>query len=65
VRTSVIAPGTKLSHFEILEKTGEGGMGAVYKARDLNLDRLVDIKLLSAGAVSNPERQARFVQENK
>jgi hypothetical protein len=61
----VIGPGTKLSHFEILEKLGEGGMGAVYKALDLNLDRLVAIKLLSPGAASNPERQARFVQEAK
>jgi serine/threonine protein kinase len=65
VPTYVIAPGTKLSHFEIVEKLGEGGMGVVYKARDLNLDRLVAIKILSAGAVSNPDRQARFVQEAK
>jgi Tol biopolymer transport system component/tRNA A-37 threonylcarbamoyl transferase component Bud32 len=60
-----IAPGSKLSHFEILEKLGEGGMGVVYKARDLRLDRLVAIKVLAERAVANPEREARFVQEAK
>src|ERR1051326_8119155 len=40
-------------------------MGAVYKARDQRLDRLAAIKVLSADAVSNQDRQARFVQEAK
>ena len=57
--------GRTISHFEILEKLGEGGMGAVYKARDKRLDRLVAIKVLSAKAVSNRERELRFVQEAK
>src|SRR5229473_1375675 len=57
--------GRTLSHYEILDKLGEGGMGVVYKARDTQLDRLVAIKVLPAEKVSNPERKLRFVQEAK
>src|ERR1700722_16940319 len=62
---AAISPGSKLSHFEILDKLGEGGMGIVYKARDLRLDRLVAIKVLPERAVASPDRQARFEQEAK
>jgi len=62
---TMFAPGSIVSHFEILEKMGEGGMGAVYKARDQRLDRLAAIKVLSANAVFNQDRQLRFVQEAK
>jgi serine/threonine protein kinase len=54
-----------ISHFDIQEKLGEGGMGAVYKARDHRLGRLVAIKVLSERAAADPERQARLVQEAK
>lgn len=57
--------GNRFSHFQIVEKLGEGGMGVVYKARDLRLDRLVAIKVLPEKAVSDPEPNARFVQEAK
>ncbi|MFN0165985.1 MAG: protein kinase domain-containing protein [Bryobacteraceae bacterium] len=57
--------GRKLAHYEIVEKLGEGGMGAVYKARDHHLDRFVAIKVLPPGKVSDPERKRRFVQEAK
>jgi serine/threonine protein kinase len=60
-----ITPGSKLSHFEVLEKLGEGGMGVVYKARDLRLDRLVAIKVLPEQTIATPERQSRFEKEAK
>src|SRR6266542_289194 len=55
--------GQTLGHYRIEEKLGEGGMGAVYRARDTRLDRAVAIKVLSRDAVSNPERKKRFMQE--
>ncbi|MFN0100576.1 MAG: protein kinase domain-containing protein, partial [Bryobacteraceae bacterium] len=53
-----------LSHYEVLEELGRGGMGAVYKARDIVLDRVLAIKILHPD-LANPTRERRFIQEAK
>jgi serine/threonine protein kinase len=57
--------GTRLLHYEVIEKLGEGGMGVVYKARDTHLDRFVAIKVLPPEKMADAGRKARFVQEAK
>lgn len=57
--------GRMLRHYRVDQKIGEGGMGVVYKGWDTHLDRPVAIKVLSAEAVSNPDRKRRFIQEAK
>jgi Tol biopolymer transport system component len=57
--------GSTLSHFHITALLGEGGMGAVYRAEDTNLDRQVAIKVLPEEFSQNPDRLARFEREAK
>ncbi len=59
-----LEPGDVLGgRYEILHLLGEGGMGAVYKARDRELDRPVALKLIRPELASNPSMLARFKQE--
>ena len=57
--------GTKLGHYEILDRLGAGGMGDVYRARDMTLDRDVAIKVLPEDFAEDAERLARFEREAK
>jgi serine/threonine protein kinase/tetratricopeptide (TPR) repeat protein len=66
VRTAVdeLEVGTVLAgRYEILQLLGRGGMGAVYKARDTELDRFVALKLIRPELARNPEMLRRFKQE--
>jgi eukaryotic-like serine/threonine-protein kinase len=57
--------GYTLSHYRIIEKIGQGGMGVVYKAQDLHLDRFAAIKVLPQDKLADPERKRHFVREAK
>jgi serine/threonine-protein kinase len=58
-----LEPGSKLGHYEIVSSLGAGGMGEVYRAKDMKLGREVAIKVLLDEVSSDPERLARFERE--
>ena len=55
----------RLGEYELLQKRGEGGMGAVFKARQVRLDKIVALKVLSRQRTGDPRAVARFEREMK
>ena len=58
-----LAAGARLGSYEILAPIGTGGMGEVYRARDMRLGRDVAVKVLPAAVVADVDRLRRFEQE--
>ena len=58
-----LQPGVRLGNYEILAAIGAGGMGEVYRARDLRLGRDVALKRILSDHVANAQLRSRFVLE--
>jgi serine/threonine protein kinase len=58
-----LSDGALLGPYEILSALGAGGMGEVYRARDIRLDRIVAIKILLSGVAAGEEVRRRFERE--
>ena len=57
--------GQTISHYKVLEKVGEGGMGEVYRAEDTHLKREVALKFLPDFMQQDPMAEKRFLREAK
>lgn len=53
--------GQTISHYKIISNLGEGGMGIIYKAGDLNLQKTIDLKVLSEAFLKDEESKRRFI----
>jgi len=60
---SSLPPGTVVAGYELMEELGRGGMGVVFKARQVNLKRLAALKMVLAGGFQSPEGRERFLAE--
>ncbi|MCY3023449.1 MAG: serine/threonine-protein kinase, partial [Planctomycetota bacterium] len=58
-----MAEGRKIGNFQLLERLGQGGMGAVFKARQLSMDRIVALKVLPPSLAKQPTFIERFMRE--
>ncbi len=54
-----LAVGSRIAHYDVSALIGEGGMGAVYRARDTKLDRDVALKVLPDAFTSDPDGRCR------
>jgi serine/threonine protein kinase len=61
----LLSPGARVGSYEILGSLGAGGMGEVYRAKDLRLEREIALKVLPADVAAAPDRLARFEREAK
>ena len=59
----ILTAGAKLGRYTVIEPLGSGGMGAVYRARDEKLERVVALKILSPGVLTGEESRRRFRKE--
>jgi serine/threonine protein kinase len=60
-----LSPGQRFAQYEIMSRLGSGGMGEVYRARDLRLDREVAVKVMAEHIAADPEMRRRFETEAK
>ncbi|MBI2806978.1 MAG: serine/threonine protein kinase [Planctomycetes bacterium] len=56
-------PLTRVAHYELIKEVGRGGMGVVFKARDVRLNRVVALKMIRGGALANSDERQRFEKE--